>query len=60
MNEIDYFFIFLSRGSFCQSRFAIKDDNDNHVLSLRSPESACACRCEVKFTVRNTFVLDCL
>ncbi|CAF3388433.1 unnamed protein product [Rotaria sp. Silwood1] len=42
-------------GSCCRSVFAIKDDNDNHILTVRGPLVRCdgplSCCCETKFTL---------
>ncbi|CAF2520430.1 unnamed protein product [Rotaria sp. Silwood2] len=43
------------QGSCCRPIFAIKDDNDNHILTVRGPLVRCdgpfSCCCETKFTL---------
>ncbi len=47
--------IVLFRKDCCRVVFAIKDANDNHVLTVRSPVVICdgpfSCKCESKFMV---------
>ncbi|CAF3343836.1 unnamed protein product [Rotaria socialis] len=46
------------QGSYFRSIFAIKDEQDNHILTLRSPlvicDGGCSCCCENKFVLIGT------